>query len=119
MDTSFLKDEKNWIIFLALVIGVVLMFFQVGYKKYSAVEVKQFATSTPDLSALRMPKMEPAFPYDEITIPPAENTMDEALRAALNLGNENPFYISKTGAQKSDSAQKKPANKASEQVNEP
>jgi hypothetical protein len=112
MDTSFLRDEKNWIIFLALIIGVVLMFFQVGYKKYSLVEVKQFATSTPDWSVLRMPKMEPAFPYDEITIPPAENTMDEALRAALNLGNENPFYTSKTSMQKGEATTKNPAAKS-------
>lgn len=104
---------------MALIIGVILIFFQAGYKKYSIVEVKQFVVSKPDLSALRMPKMEPVFPYDEITIPPAENTEDEALRAALNLGNENPFYISKTGVQKSEVTQKKPTTKGVEQVNEP
>jgi hypothetical protein len=64
-----------------------------------------------------MPKMEPIFPFDEITIPPAKDTTDEALRAALNLGNENPFYINKAGAKKAE-APKKPASGPSE-VGEP
>ncbi|MFA5166365.1 MAG: hypothetical protein WC449_03600 [Candidatus Paceibacterota bacterium] len=107
MDTSFLKDEKNWVILMALIIGAVLLFFQAGYKKYTKVEVKQFATSSIDLNALRMPKMEPIFPYDEIAIPPAQSTMDESLRSALNLGNDNPFYIGKISASKAPTTTKR------------